>query len=310
MRETTNQSSQTPPSGAVRQQASPMSQRAASFDTNRAEQTPRYSTAQIQSFVDQVLNDGFCILRHHFSREKLQIWRETFDLLLKERFEQGTASGRGANRYYISLPFIMPFADPEIYEDSTILAIIEQLAGDDIVMPELATDTPLKDSEYQVIHRDFALHSPYRPDADPKQPFQFAVNFPLVNITRDNGPFEIVRGTHLMTDEESRERIRHGEIDLQLEPLLMEVGDVMIRDVRALHRGTPNYTDTPRTMVVVGYNCSWHERPQLKIYIPREQYEQLSERGKHLLRLNPVVESLVDAEQQETYSNLYFLEGS
>ncbi|MBB5508233.1 hypothetical protein HDG35_004514 [Paraburkholderia sp. JPY681] len=32
----------------------------------------------------------------------------------------------------------------------------------------------------------------------------------------------------------------------------MELGDVMIRDVRALHRGTPNRTEAPRPMVVIG----------------------------------------------------------
>lgn len=270
--------------------------------------TRRYSEEQIQGYINQVLTDGFCILKGHFSKDLIRQWKNAFDPLLKERIEAGTASDRGKNRYYISLPFVPPFADPAVYEDPDILAILEGLAGSDIVMPELATDTPLQDSDYQVIHRDFPQLSPDKPDADPTQPFQFAVNFPLVDVTLDNGPFEVVRGTHQLTDDETKRRIRSGEAEAALEPLLMETGDVMIRDVRALHRGTPNHTATPRTMVVVGYNCSWHQRPQLRIQIPRDSYEQLSERGRQLLRLNPVVDSLEQVKPDETYSNLYFLE--
>lgn len=268
----------------------------------------RYSEGQIQALVDEVLAEGFCILKHHFPAEKLRTFGQAFDAVLRERIANGTASGRGPNRYYISLPFVMPFADPEIYEDPDILAIIERLGGKDVVMPELASDTPLRDSDYQVIHRDISQLSADRPDGDPAQPFQFAINFPLVEITLENGPFEIARRTHRMSDAECRERIQSGEIEARLEPLLMELGDVMVRDVRALHRGTPNRTDVPRPMIVVGYNSSWHRRPQLRIFIPRDAHATLSERGRQLLRLNPVVDSLADASNEEAYSNLYFLE--
>jgi ectoine hydroxylase-related dioxygenase (phytanoyl-CoA dioxygenase family) len=202
----------------------------------------------------------------------------------------------------------MPYADPEFYEDPDILAILEQAAGGEIVMPELATDTPLKDSEYQVIHRDITLISPDLPTADPAVPFQFGVNFALVDITLENGPFEIAPGTHRLTDQQSRQHIKAGVIEPQLIPLLMRVGDVMLRDVRALHRGTPNSTDVPRPMVVMGFNRVEHRRPQLRIFIPRQTHEQLSDRARLLLRLNPVVDSLDQAERSETYSNLYFLE--
>ncbi len=286
------------------QQASP-SQRAQGGGSAAA---GRYSEDQIQALVDEVLAEGFCILEHHFPAEKLQTFGQAFDVVLHERIANGTASGRGPNRYYISLPFVMPFADPEIYEDPDLLAVIERLGGNDVVMPELASDTPLRDSDYQVIHRDISQLSADRPDGDPAQPFQFAINFPLVEITLENGPFEIARRTHQMSDAECRERIESGEIEARLEQLLMELGDVMVRDVRALHRGTPNRTDVPRPMIVVGYNSSWHRRPQLRIFIPRDAHATLSERGRQLLRLNPVVDSLADASNEEAYSNLYFLE--
>jgi hypothetical protein len=69
----------------------------------------------------------------------------------------------------------------------------------------------------------------------------------------------------------------------------------MIRDVRGLHRGTPNRTSTPRPMVVVGYSRRWLLRPEVSVHIPRETYQTLSERARFLLRFNPVVERLDDS---------------
>ncbi|MFL6375124.1 MAG: phytanoyl-CoA dioxygenase family protein [Pyrinomonadaceae bacterium] len=268
----------------------------------------KYTAEEIREFADTVRRDGFCILRGHFPVDLITEWRKAFEPLMAERIANGTASARGPNRYYISLPFTRPFADTAVYEDEDILAILDELADGDLVMPELASDTPLKDSDYQVIHRDHSLQSPDLPELDPSEPFQFAVNFPLVDVTEENGPFEIVRGSHLIEDEVADEMVRSGEAEAKFEPLLMSAGDVMVRDVRGLHRGTPNRTDTPRTMVVVGYNRSGHKRPQLKINIPRVEWEHLSERGKQLLRLNPIVDSLEEADISEAYSNLYFLE--
>jgi ectoine hydroxylase-related dioxygenase (phytanoyl-CoA dioxygenase family) len=268
----------------------------------------RYTAEEIRAYADTIRRDGFCILKGHFSRDLIAEWRAAFYPLMHERIESGAASERGANRYYISLPFTAPFADKSVYEDADILAILDDLTGGDIVMPELAVDTPLEKSEYQVIHRDHRLRSPDLPDRDPSEPFQFGVNFPLVDVTEMNGPFEIVRRTHIIDDEIADEMIRSGDAESSLEPLIMSAGDVMVRDVRGLHRGTPNRTALPRPMVVVGYNRREHKRPQLKINIPRDEWEKLSPRGKQLLDINPIVESLEQADITEAYSNLYFLE--
>jgi hypothetical protein len=81
----------------------------------------------------------------------------------------------------------------------------------------------------------------------------------------------------------------------------MKLGDVMIRDVRALHRGTPNKTDMPRPMVVIGYSRSWYFRPEVHIDVPAAVYDQLSARGKRLLRYMPRVEELDTAPGAEHY---------
>jgi hypothetical protein len=263
----------------------------------------RYSPEEIQQFAEAVRRDGHCILQNHFSKATLQTWNEKFQDLLKEHIErEGKIKNRGANRYYVTLPFQDLWADTGIYEDPDVLAICEQLVGHDMVMCQLATDTPLLGSEYQDIHRDAP---PLFPELKQETPsFQLAVNFPLVDVTLENGPFEVVKGTHMMTKEEGLQKLKTGE--LKIEPITLKLGDVMIRDVRHLHRGTPNRTDSPRPMAVIGYSRRWLFRPEVNIQIPRSEFEKLSERGKQLLRFNPIVESLELAPKSEVYQTFAY----
>jgi hypothetical protein len=261
-----------------------------------------YSNSEIKTFAQAVLDDGFCVLPEHFSREMMGAWQEAFAPLLSRHIEhEGHRQNRGPARYYVTLPFIPPFADPRVFEDEDILAIVSLLVGEDMVMCQLATDTPLRGSDYQDVHRDTPPLFPETGRETP--PYQLAVNFPLIDVSLEHGPFEIARGTHLVSKEEGLRRIEMKMV--ALEPLLMKAGDVMIRDVRGLHRGTPNRTDEPRPMVVLGYSRRWLFRPEVSIRIPRAQWETLSERARFILRFNTTVESL-DEDDEETYQSFAY----
>lgn len=260
--------------------------------------TKSYNPQQIESFTQSVLQDGFCVLPNHFSPAALKAWYSALMPKLDEHIaREGHLQNRGSARYYVTLPFAEPFADRAIYEDEAILAIAQRLVGADMVMCQLATDTPLLGSDYQDVHRDTLPLFPETGNETP--PYQLAINFPLVDVTMENGPIEIARGTHMMSKEEGMRRIESGEIPL--EPITMQLGDVMIRDVRGLHRGTPNRTDAPRPMVVIGYSRRWLYRPEVSIQIPRAAWDNLSERGRYLLRFNPIIESLEELPKTEVY---------
>jgi hypothetical protein len=262
----------------------------------------RYSQTEIQEFVGRVLEDGFCVLPGQFTRATMEAWREAFAPLLERHVErEGHRLNRGPGRYYVTLPFREPFADSSVFEDEDVLAVVFGLIGRDAQFHQLATDTPLLGSEYQDVHRDTPPLFPETGRETP--PFQLAVNFPLVDVGIENGPFEVARATHMISKEEGLRRIESGEV--KLEPLLMKAGDVMIRDVRGLHRGTPNRTREPRPMVVLGYGRRWLLRPEVSIRVPRAALESLSERAQFLLRFNPVVESLDDGGEEIYQSFAY-----
>jgi ectoine hydroxylase-related dioxygenase (phytanoyl-CoA dioxygenase family) len=88
-------------------------------------------------------------------------------------------------------------------------------------------------------------------------------------------------------------RIASGEIPLR--PVLLNRGDVMIRDVRHIHRGTPNPSATPRPMVVIGYSRRWLFRPEVNIRVPRTVLASLPERAQQWLRFNPVFDTEAEA---------------
>ncbi len=249
----------------------------------------RYSESQRDALARSVLDDGHVILPSHLARDLLDGWRDAFAPLLEHHLAaEGDRKNRGSGRYYVTLPFLAPFAEPRFYEDEDLLAIVDRLVGPDPVMCQLATDTPLRGSDYQDVHRDAP---PLFPEAGfETPPFQLAVNFPLVDVTADNGPFEVARGTHRLSKEDGLARIARGEA--RLEPVLMQLGDVMIRDVRGLHRGTPNRAGTTRPMVVIGYSRRWLYRPEVSIQIPKATAATLSERARKLLRFNPIVDSV------------------
>jgi hypothetical protein len=262
----------------------------------------RYTEPEIAGFARAVLADGFCVLRDHFDRELMGEWGEAFAPLLAAHIErEGDLQNRGPGRYYVTLPFVAPFADPRVYEDEDVLAVCRRLVGEDMVMCQLATDTPLLGSDYQDIHRDAPPLFPETGQETP--PFQLAVNFPLVDVTEENGPFEVARATHMLSKEEGLRQIEEGRA--RLEPLLMRAGDVMVRDVRGLHRGTPNRTDVPRPMVVVGYSRRWLFRPEVSVRVPRAALATLSERARFLLRFSPVVDSPDDGGEEVYQSFAY-----
>jgi ectoine hydroxylase-related dioxygenase (phytanoyl-CoA dioxygenase family) len=256
----------------------------------------RYTAQQHDEFANAFERDGMVLLPQHFPRDTLTKWSDAFAKLLRQRLAGEATAVRGESRHYITLPFAGLFADEAIFCDTDILAIVERVAGDDPVMCQLATDTPLKGSTYQDVHRD----TPALFDSFPETPsFQLAVNFPLCDVTLDNGPFETTLGTHRMDAKEAMTQHLAGHAPLHAIP--MQLGDVMIRDVRALHRGTPNETDVPRPMVVIGYSRSWYYRPEVHIDVPRDAYQRLSARAKRLLRTMPQVDSLNESDSPESY---------
>jgi len=249
---------------------------------------------QIKVHADEVRETSATVVRGLFPVETIDAWNAAFQPLLQQAIAaEGDDPNRGTSRYDVTLPFQGIWADPQIIDNDVVMAIVSELIGADGVMCQLASDTPMKGSDYQDLHRDTQLLFPETGAESP--PYQLAVNFPLVDVTEANGPMEMAAGTHMLSKEEGLRRVATGETPLT--PMLMNRGDVMIRDVRHIHRGTPNPGDQARPMVVIGYSRRWLYRPEVGIRVPRETLERLPDRARRWLRFNPVFEDTAEALQ-------------
>ena len=151
-----------------------------------------------------------------------------------------------------------------------------------MAIAQYATDTPLSRSVYQAVHSDVGELFPEEPTSYP--PPLIAVNFPFVAVGPQLGPFEVARGTHLLPKKEALAKINAG--DIALEPLFIQAGDVLIRDPRCLHRGSPNRSEIPRVVAVISYQRAWFQRNAAhdQTPIPRSQWDGMADGERKRLR--------------------------
>lgn len=257
------------------------------------------SREEARARADEVRATSATVLRGAFPAATIDAWNEAFQPLLQRAMAQEADDpNRGAGRFYVTLPFQALWADPEIIDNDDVMAVVEELVGADGVMCQLATDTPVDGSQYQDLHRDTQLLFPETGAESP--PYQLAVNFPLVDVTDANGPMEWAAATHMLPKAEALSKVESGELPLRKAYLAR--GDVMIRDVRHIHRGTPNPSGVPRPMVVIGYSRRWLFRPEVNIRVPKPVLKELPERAQRWLRFNPTFETEAEAAQKgESY---------
>jgi ectoine hydroxylase-related dioxygenase (phytanoyl-CoA dioxygenase family) len=253
----------------------------------------------VDALATELERDGICTIPGLIPRDKIARWRDAYDALVAARVDApGGLAPRGAGRHYVTLPWTEPFADPEVFANPTVLGVLNRVFAQEYVLVQLGADTAGPGSEYQEIHRDYR---PLFDDTVVTPLYALAVNFPLVEVTPENGPFEMARGTHVLPRDEGIGKIEAGE--LPLEQFLAQPGDVTIRTPLALHRGTPNLTDEPRPVVVLGYAMHWLHTPKVEVNVPRATYEAWPPEIQQLLRCN-VVDELRDG--AETYVEFAF----
>jgi ectoine hydroxylase-related dioxygenase (phytanoyl-CoA dioxygenase family) len=253
------------------------------------------SDDELDRLAHDLDRDGVCVLRQLFPPPLIESWASAFKVLFEHRSARpGALAGRDEGRFYSTLPWTEPFADPAVFANPVISGIVERVLGRDFVLVQMGADTPLAGSNFQDVHRD---HLPLFSEDHHTPIFALAVNFPLCDVTEHNGPFQMARGTHRTPRSLALARLAAGES--ALESFLMRAGDVIIRAPIALHRGTPNRTPHPRPMIVLGYVKHWLHTPHLQLKVPRHAYERLPPALRDRLRCE--VTDTFQEQEAETY---------
>ncbi|MFZ9017607.1 MAG: phytanoyl-CoA dioxygenase family protein [Ilumatobacteraceae bacterium] len=141
--------------------------------------------------------------------------------------------------------------------------------------------------EYQGLHSDNVwteLHDPVGGVSVRDLPVPVVhINFPLVDLTPENGPIRQIPGTH---------RSRAPIPRLVDEPEWMRfstvcplpAGSAIIRDARCWHGGTPNLSREVRAMPNVEYFAPWFRSEALQRSMSHETWTTLSPRAQRISR--------------------------
>jgi ectoine hydroxylase-related dioxygenase (phytanoyl-CoA dioxygenase family) len=242
--------------------------------------------------VNQVRLNGFVVLENAVPLDLVDELRADFDRTVDEllrldaqKTEVNTSPFR-KNRIRMDLPFRAPYVHPQILTNPFALPIVEQIIGEDCRMFYFSVDAPMPGSDYQTVHGDYA---PFYPDSDVILPITgLVVNYPLVDVTEQNGPLEAWPNTHLTPEKSySKDYVQQAAKALTPVRMLTPRGSLIIRDVRMWHRGTPNVSDQIRPNMALIYGRGWWDGafyPQETLGITREMFEGLSARAKKLFR--------------------------
>jgi ectoine hydroxylase-related dioxygenase (phytanoyl-CoA dioxygenase family) len=233
----------------------------------------RLSEAQFRQALLLLHTRGFVILRGAIPRPIIDVARAAFDSVFQDclasregdawyqvsREHQAVFWQRGA-RWRIFPKLRAPLDSPWIVANPLAMSLVTRLLGDDCFCKFVSSDSCVRGSELQSPHRELGC-------GGQSQPLAYIVNVPLVPCGLHNGPLEIwPGGTHLwhndLLDEwqfgADVQDGRNPEIedyarDWPSVKVELEPGDVLVRDPGLLHRGTPNPTDEPRSMLTISF---------------------------------------------------------
>jgi len=251
----------------------------------------------LEQAVNQVKLNGFVVLENALPVELVDAlnadFLQTFTDLQKTnaaKTEVNTSLFR-KNRIRMDLPFRGRFIHPQVITNPFALPIVERILGEDCRMFYFSVDAPMPGSDYQTVHGDYA---PFYPDSELILPITgLVVNYPLVNVTEQNGPLEAWPNTHLTPEKfYTGQYVQTAAQHLTPVRMLTPKGAVIIRDVRMWHRGTPNVSNEIRPNMALIYGRSWWDGafyPQDSLGITQQTFAGLSERAKKLFRFEKLI---------------------
>ena len=73
--------------------------------------------------------------------------------------------------------------------------------------------------------------------------------------------------------------------EIAMQPVPLELGDVLIRHPWALHQGTPNETNTPRALISIRYVRRWYADDSREVNtVPRAVWQALTTAQQSIMR--------------------------
>jgi hypothetical protein len=265
---------------------------------------PEFDAEQTRYLLE---TDGIISCKGAFSRSWVQQVREDIDAAFEEaRSREGGAVGRGPNRWYVEIhpEALRGFVD--LVDHPWVRSVCETVLGPEYQIVEVGFDTPFPGATLQPWHRDF----PSPPETwDEGRLTSLAFNLTTVDTTDEMGPFEIAPGTQWergedFDHEQFPPKSQYPRYEALAQRKYPQVGDLSARSALTMHRGTPNRSQVPRPVLVLGVdapgagNDAHHDLAVTKTY-----WEELPQRVRDHVSC-PVVEELAPITQKHDIEGL------
>jgi len=195
-------------------------------------------------------------------------------------------------RWRIFPRLVEPMSDPRLLANAFVVPILEDLLGEDFYCKYVSSDTCVDGSILQSPHSDVDSQTMYV--GNQWRARGYVVNVPIMECGLHNGPIEVwPGGSHMWTtdlvgkygiapfvqDGRNPPAERAAEFFPSIK-LAIGPGEILIRDLAMWHRGTPNPTTEPRTMLTMGFfrGDYYYGYGETSANVDEESFEQLHPR--------------------------------
>jgi len=268
---------------------------------------PPGADEETTEIVRAIYTDGITAKKGAFRRELVEGMREDIDAAFEEaRSRPGGAVGRGPKRWYVEIHPEQLRAFVEIVDHPWVRKVSESVLGRDYRIVEVGFDIPFAGAVNQPWHRDYPMPETTRRDG---RLTSLHFNLTAVDTEEDMGPFEIAPGTQWDWAEDFGHEMfpprpyypRYDERAVRKYP---QMGDISARTALTIHRGTKNYSQKARPVLVIGVEAPGagvgekHDLAVTKAY-----WEQLPQSVRDHL-VCPIVDELTPITQKHTIEGL------
>ncbi len=247
---------------------------------------------------------GWVVLRGAIPGDLAAAAEEAFDRIRRDCFASKDGDGWyqvgrqteavfwERNRRWRIFPKLRPpLSDVWIVTNPFAMALLRSSLGEGFYCKFVSSDTCLRGAGIQSPHRELGAGAQWEPRA-------LIVNVPMGRCGLDNGPLEVwYSGGHLWrNDVLAAAGVGHDVQDgsnagaealaaaLPSRRVVLDPGDVLVRDPGLLHRGTVNKTDEPRSMLTMAYfrKGEDHSYGDVRFSLDEELYDALEPEARAL----------------------------
>ena len=233
----------------------------------------RFDTVSLEAALFALHTDGAVIISNVVNKEHLDVLKERMEFDLKKIMDSPNIPH---NFVYGNLqqhpPPYAEYVFRDIVANSFACQVTHEILGNNAYMNEISCNSCLPESHRQPVHVDEG-HL-WRSVSTLLPPARLAVNIGLSDVNEENGAVELWLGSHHF-----QHNVINGDIKVNDSVLnkrrentppvrgATHKGDILIRDMRLWHCGTPNYTGNTRFMLAMVHNISWIKRDNSGYYL-------------------------------------------